>query len=66
MHLDETMLQSNTAITLVKFIDELMKLVESDVYPDISVKKYAKLKNSYYEITEKHIKAVKRRSIRYR
>ena len=60
MHLDETMLQSNTAINLVEYIDRLVELLGDEVTDD------EELSRDYRDIKEKHAKAIKRRSIRYR
>ena len=67
MHLDETMLQSKTAISLVEFIDELMKIaldVNGRQMADDHT--YTQITNSYESIKKKHAKALKRRSMTYR
>ena len=63
MHLDETMLQSKTAGTLVEFIDELMKIaldVNGRQMADDHT--YTQITNSYESIKKKHAKALERRS----
>ena len=57
MHLDETMLQSNTAIYLVEYINKIFGELE---YPS------AEQVENVRKINEKHAKAIKRRSIKYR
>ena len=57
MHLDETMLQSNTAINLVEFINEIFGELECP-----SGEQVENLK----EINKKHAKAIKIRSTKYR
>lgn len=67
MHLDETMLQSKTAISLVEFIDELMKIaldVNGRQMADDHT--YTNITNSYETIKKEHDKALKRRSMSYR
>ena len=67
MHLDETMLQSKTAISLVEFIDELMKIaldVNGRQMADDHT--YTQITNSYETIKKQHAKALKRRSMKYR
>ena len=64
MHLDETMLQSKTAISLVEFIDELMAIaldVNGRQMADDHT--YTEITNSYETIKKQHAKALKRRSI---
>lgn len=56
MHLDETMLQSKTAGSLVKFIDNLMILVNASCGA-------GELQSDYDNIKKQHAKALKRRSI---
>ena len=67
MHLDETMLQSKTAISLVEFIDELMA-IELDVNGRQMADDhtYTQITNSYETIKKQHAKALKRRSMKYR
>ena len=60
MHLDETMLQSNTAINLVGYIDKLVKLLGNKVNNN------EEIKQDYIDIKTQHTKAIKRRTIRYR
>lgn len=67
MHLDETMLQSKTAISLVEFIDELMAIaldVNGRQMADDHT--YTQITNSYETIKKQHAKALKRRSMKYR
>ena len=60
MHLDETMLQSNTAINLVEYIDELIEILAK------SNKLTSELADTHKDIKAKHDKAMKRRSTKYR
>ena len=60
MHLDETMLQSNTAINLVGYIDKLVKLLGNKVNNN------EEIKQDYIDIKTQHRKAIKRRTVRYR
>ena len=62
MELDQTMLQSNTAINLVKFIDMLIKKIG----PRIDKGNYQEIKRDYIQIKKLHTKAWKGRSRRYR
>ena len=60
MQLDTTMLQSNTAQALVKYIDKLMwTIIENGELTE-------EMKEDYEEIKTLHAEAWKRRSIRYR
>ena len=61
MQLDETMLQSNTAINLVEYIDKIVGIL-GDEFMENNVK----IARDYRSIKEKHDKALKRRSTKYR
>ena len=62
MQLDETILQSNTAKELVKFIDILIEKIG----PRIDKGNYQEIKRDYIQIKKLHTKAWKGRSRRYR
>ena len=62
MHLDETVLQSQTTINLVEFIDELIEKIG----PRIDKGNYQEIKRNYIEIKKLHNKAMARRSMKYR
>ena len=60
MELDETMLQSNTAKELVKYIDKLMwTILQNDDLTE-------RIKKDYEDIKKLHTKAWKKRSRGYR
>ena len=63
MYLDETILQSTTTLTLVKFIDELWERIEEpDAY--LHGKDYEKLEKKYNIIKDRATKASKKRSFK--
>ena len=68
MHLDETVLQSRTTLTLVEFIEELWKYMHTDWYDDEDIDELEqefemnKLTKKYEEITAKADKAKSKRS----
>ena len=67
MHLDETVLQSRTTLTLVEFIEELWKYMHTDRYDDEDIDELEqefemnKLTKKYEEITAKADKAKSKR-----
>jgi len=66
MHLDTTMLQTNTAINLVGYIKRLMRNVtRMKNGQNMTETTYLEIKREYEEITEMHNKALKRRSTHY-
>jgi len=64
MYLDETILQSTTTLTLVKFIDELWECIEEDSNPWHHNKEYDKLEKKYNIIKDRATKASKKRSFK--
>ena len=68
MHLDETVLQSRTTLTLVEFIEELWKYMHTDWYDDEDIDELEqefemnRLLKKYEEITAKADKAKSKRS----
>jgi hypothetical protein len=60
MYLDETVLQSRTALSLVEFIDVLIEKIG----PRINKGNYQEVKKDYLQIKEQSIKARKKRSFK--
>ena len=66
MHLDTTMLQTNTAINLVGYIKRLMRNVtRMKNGQNMTETTYLEIRREYEEITETHNKALLRRSTHY-
>ena len=61
MYLDETILQSRTTLSLVRYIDELWEFVEFEVN-DRDIEKFRYLSKKYDEIKTRSIKAKNKRS----
>ena len=66
MHLDTTMLQTNTAINLVGYIKRLMRNVtRMKNGQNMTETTYLEIRREYEEITEMNNKALLRRSTHY-
>ena len=64
MHLDETILQSRTAIQLAEIIDELFTWIPEPTGPYEAVEDYNELENKVNYIKTQTAKAAKKRSFK--